>query len=284
MEHLEDEDIARMIDGTISKQERERFLEHLSGCESCLSVYSESLKFIEEEKKSKVLLKFPRVGEVIGGWLGQARTVFAGRRLIPVYAVLLIVIVLLPFLLKENVQVKYIDECVKEIEVRGIHQFSSPNDPVYAAIRAGIFTEEISLLSDYGGKVELRGKIAVRLFNELKVLFNDEAISLIPDPAHFEEESFDMVVQRMVVMLEKRSLAGLFHFGSFVEKGILSCVDGKRPLVEEVEKYRRLIEVEYRDKLPPGVLKQLNRFGAAEGVVESKEILIGIKDIFLAAE
>jgi hypothetical protein len=284
MEHLEDEDIARMIDGTISKQERERFLEHLSGCDSCFSVYSESLKFIEEEKKSKFMLKFPQVGEVIHGWLKPVRTVFAGRRLIPVYAVLLIVIVLLPFLLKENAQVKYIEDSTAAMESRGVHAFVGANNAMYAAVRAGIFMEELSLLVDYGGKVELRGKIAVRLFSELKVLFNDEAVSLIPDPAHFEEESFDMVVQRMGVMLEKRSLTDLFKFGGFVEKGILSCVDGKRLVVEEVEKYRSMVAGEYRDQLPPGVLKHLNRFGVGAGSNEIKEILIGIKDIFLAAE
>lgn len=284
MKHLEDEDIARMIDGTISKKERERFLEHLSGCNSCLSVYSETLKFIEDEKKSKVKLKLPQVGTVVDGWLRQVSLIFAGKRLIPVYAVLLIVIVLLPFLLKENAQVHYIEECVTEMEVRGINQFSGSKYPVYASIRAGIFVEEISVLVDYGGKAELRGKIVDRLITDLKVLFNDEAVSLLPDPAHLEEESFEMVVQRMGSMLEKRSLAKLFQFGRFVEQGILSSIDGKRPLVEEVEKYRQLIAGEYRDKLPAGVLKELSKFGVGTGINESKEILIGVKDIFLAAE
>ncbi|MCX6580176.1 MAG: zf-HC2 domain-containing protein [Candidatus Aminicenantes bacterium] len=284
MKHLEDEDIARMIDGTISKRERERFLVHLSGCNSCLSVYSESLKFIEEENKNRVMLKLPRVGAVIDGWRRQARTFFVGNRLMPVYAVLLIVVVLLPFLLKENAQVHYIEECVTEMEVRGIHRFSDSNDPMYASVRAGIFVEEISVLIDYGGKEDLRGKLAARLFNELKVLFNDEAVSLLPDPGHLEEESFDVVVRSMGTMLEKRRLSGLFQFGRFVERGILVSVDGKRPLVEEVERYRRLVAGEYNDKLPPGVLKELNKFGAVTGINESKEILTGIKDIFLAAE
>jgi len=284
MKHLEDEDIARMIDGTISKRERERFLDHLSGCDSCLSVYSESLKFIEEEKKNRVMLKLPRVGAVIEGWRRQARTFFAGNRLMPVYAVLLIVVVLLPFLLKENAQVKYLEESVAELESRGGHFFVGSNNEMYAAVRAGIFTEELSLLVDYGGKEDLRGKIAARLFNELKVLFNDEAVSLLPDPGHLEEESFDVVVRSMGTMLEKRGLSGLFQFGRFVERGILVSVDGKRPLAEEVERYRRLVAGEYNDKLPPGVLKELNKFGAAAGIDEIKGILTGIKDIFLAAE
>lgn len=284
MKHLEDEDIARMIDGTISKQERERFLEHLSGCNSCLSVYSESLKFVEEEKKSKVMLKLPQVGEVVDGWRRQARTIFAGKRLIPVYAVLLIVIVLLPFLLKENAQVKYIEESIAALESRGVHSFTGSNDPVYASIRAGIFVEEISVLIDYGGKAKLRGKIVERLINELKVLFNAEAGSLLPDPAHLEEESFETVVQRIETMLEKRSLAMLFQFGRFVEQGILASIDGKRPLAEEVERYRQLIAGEYQDKLPPGVLKELNKFTVTAGVNESKEILTAIKDIFLSSE
>jgi len=284
MEHLEDEDIARMIDGTIGKRERERFLEHLSGCDLCLSVYNESLKFVEQEGKEKFVLKMPNLGGIVDRFWQPVKSIFAVRRLIPVYAVLLIVVVLLPFLLKENAQVEYIDDSAALLESRGVYSFVGSNNEMYAAVRAGIFTEELSLLVDYGGKEDLRGKIAARLFNELKVLFNDEAVSLLPDPAHLEEESFDMVVRGIGTMLEKRSLAGLFRFGRFVEQGILASVDGKRPLAEEIERYRRLVAGEYNDKLPPGVLKELNKFGAVTGINESKEILTGIKDIFLAAE
>ena len=64
MKHLEDEDIARMIEGKISKKERENFLKHLSQCETCLTLYSETLKFVEEDKKEKNLLRFPNLKEL----------------------------------------------------------------------------------------------------------------------------------------------------------------------------------------------------------------------------
>lgn len=284
MEHLEDEDIARMIDGTISKRERERFLEHLSGCDSCLTVYNESLKFVEQEGKEKSVLKMPNLGGIADRFWQTVKSIFATRRLIPVYAVLLIVVVLLPFLLKENVQVKYIEDTTALLESRGVHSFVGSNNEMYAAVRAGIFTEELSLLVDYGGKEELRGKLVKWLINELKVLFSTGVDSLLPDLSNLEEGTFDAIVQRIRDMLEKRSLEELFQFGRFVEQGILSCTDGKRPLVEEVEKYRSLVASQYQDKLPPGVLKELNKFSAATGINESKEILTGIKDIFLAVE
>lgn len=284
MEHLEDEDIAGMIDGTIGKKERERFLEHLSGCDLCLSVYNESLKFVEQEGKEKFVLKMPNLGGIVDRFWQPVKSIFAARRLIPVYAVLLIVVVLLPFLLKENVQVEYIEDSAALLESRGVHSFVGSNNEMYAAVRAGVFVEELSLLVDYGGKVELRGRIVKWLINELKVFFGTEVESLLPDLSNLEEGTFDAVVQRIRDMLEKRSLGELFQFGRFVERGILACVDGKRPLEEEVEKYRRLIAGEYRDKLPAGVLKGLNKFGVGTGINESKEILIGVKDIFLAAE
>jgi hypothetical protein len=284
MKHLEDEDIARMIDGKISKQERERFLEHLSGCDSCLTVYNESLKFVEQGGKKKVFLKMPNLGCIADRFWLPVKSIFSSKRLIPVYAVLLIVIVLLPFLLKENAQVKYIEESISALESRGVHTFTGSNEPVYAAIRAGIFTEELSLLVDYGGKGDLKGKVVDRLINELRVIFKAEADSLLPDLVHLEEESFETVVQRIGTMLERRSLSGLFQFGRFVEQGILASIDGKRPLAEEVDRYRRLIAGEYHNKLPPGVLKELNKFGASAGIDEIKGILTGIKDIFLAAE
>lgn len=46
MSHIEDEDIARMIDGNISKMEREDFLRHFSECDSCLSIYTDALEFL----------------------------------------------------------------------------------------------------------------------------------------------------------------------------------------------------------------------------------------------
>jgi hypothetical protein len=54
MKHLEDEDIGKMIEGTISKKERENFLKHLSECSTCFEVYTDTLKFTMKERKPKI--------------------------------------------------------------------------------------------------------------------------------------------------------------------------------------------------------------------------------------
>lgn len=284
MEHLEDEDIARMIDGKINKRERERFLEHLSGCNMCLTIYNESLKFVMQESKKKFFLKMPNLGGIIDRFWQPAKTIFTSKQLIPVYAVLLIGIILLPFLLlKENAQVHYIEESMSSLEISGIHTFSSPHDPVYAAVRAGILMEDLSLLVDYGGKEDLKEKIIQGLINELKVIFNGEADSLLPDLVHVEEGTVETVIQRIQSMLKQRSLVELFQFGSFIEQSILVSFENNLPRQEEVEKYRKLIAREYKDKLPEGILKELNKFNGGIGIKESNDIFINIKEIFLSA-
>ncbi|HLP61595.1 MAG TPA: hypothetical protein VK186_22330 [Candidatus Deferrimicrobium sp.] len=288
MEHLEDEDIARMIDGKISKRERECFLEHLSGCDMCLTIYNESLKFVEQENKKKFFLKMPNLGEIGDRFWQPFKSIFANKRLIPVYAVLLIGVILLPFLLlKENAQVKYIEESITAMESRGVHSFTGSNNSIYAAVRAGIFKEELSLLVDYSGKKELKEKLAARLINELKVIFKAEADSLLPDLVYLEEGTFESVVQRIRDMLKQRSLGEPFQFGGFVEQSILGTFENNVPRLGEVERYRHLIVQEYKDKLPEGVLKELNKFTGITGTVglkESKDIFRDIKEIFISAE
>ena len=51
--HLSDDTIAKLIEGAISKEEREAHLAHISECSECFEVYTESLKSLKNKEHEK---------------------------------------------------------------------------------------------------------------------------------------------------------------------------------------------------------------------------------------
>jgi hypothetical protein len=280
MRHLEDEDIARLIDGTIGKKEREDFLKHLSECETCLSVYSEALKFIEEEKKKtpfieKIKIPSQRFRQAV-------ETIIPKRILIPAAAALIIILLMAPFVLNElqqrrirNAKVEYIAYSIEEMET---YAFSPSKDIIYAAVRAGIFVEDLSLLVNTGEK-ELKTKIATMLSGELKI-FISETSALLKHVENIDRKNYKTIVRNIRALVEKRSLSELFRFGCFVEHSILSSYENKTPDQEDIDKYQQIAQ-KYKDKLPIGVFKELKKLTPTIEKEKSKTICIAIKQIFL---
>ena len=283
MRHLEDEDIARLIDGTISKKEREDFLKHLSECETCLSVYSETLMFLEKEKKRKTIWELlPNPKETADRFGNAIGTMFPKKRLIPALAVLIIILLMVPFVLNEfhkrrikNAQVEFIAKSVEEMET---YAFSPSKDEIAAAVRTGIFVEDLSLLVNTDEK-ELKTKIAKMLSGELKI-FISETSALPQYLANIDRKNYKTIVQNIRDLVEKRSLSELFRFGCFVEHSILSTYENKTPDQEDIDKYQRIAQ-KYKDKLPIGVFKELKKLTPTIEKEKSKTICIAIKQIFL---
>ena len=285
MKHLDDEDIALMIDGRVSKEARERFLKHLFQCDTCFKIYNESLNFIEQEDKKKIFFKMPNHGKIADQFWQPTKTMLANKGLIPVYTVFLIAIILLPFLLiKDNSRIEYIEKSIAGLKSNESHYFMSSNNLVYAAVRTGIFTEELLCLSKYSGEENLKGEVVHRLVNELRVIFKTEVDSLLPDLVYTEEGAFETAVWHIKHMLDQQLLGEFFQFGRFVEQSIFSSFNNKLPCLERVGKYRQLIVYKYHKKLPVGVLKELNKFSGATRIRESNDIFMNIKEIFLSAE
>jgi hypothetical protein len=285
MRHLEDEDIARLIDGTISKKEREDFLKHLSECETCLSVYSETLKFMEKEKekKRKTIWKlFPETKKIADRFGKAIATMFPKKRLIPALAVLIIILLMVPFVLNElhqrrikKAQVEFIAKNIEEMET---YAFSPSKDIIYAAVRAGIFVEDLSLLVNTGEK-ELKTKIATMLSGELKI-FISETSALLKHVENIDRKNYETIVRNIRALVEKQSLSELFRFGCFVEHSILSTYENKTPNQEDINKYQRIAQ-KYKDKLPIGVFKELKKLKPNLKKEKSKNICVAIKQIFL---
>jgi hypothetical protein len=292
MKHLEDEDIGRMIEGTISKRERENFLKHLSECSTCFDVYADTLKFMEKERKHSNGLKLPIIEKIkvtTQGLWQSMRDWLADRKpvLVPTFAVLVIILLIGPFVLREShdrkIEKAQIQQIVMDIENMGNQAFSPSKDEIYAAVRAGIFVEDLTLVVNAGGHEELKTKISKMLSNELKAVCKNESNSLFQNLGNIEKKSLETVVPNIRGLIEKQSLSEPFWFGRFVENSTLSFFENKTPKQEDIEKYQRIIQ-KYKDKLPLGIFKKLKKLKTTSGVEESKKIFIDIKEIILSLE
>lgn len=287
MRHLEDEDIAGIIDKTISKKERETFLKHLSQCEMCRSIYSETLKFIEgeekekEKEKEKVTVPFGEKIKITASRFGRAIETLIPKKVLVPAAALILILIITPFFLNHlhqkkirNAQAGFIADRITDMESI---DFAPSKDETYAAVRAGIFVEDLSLVVQTGDKQELRKKVAGRLNDELNILFKSDAASLFPDLEHMEKKDLENVVQRIRELPEKRSLSELFQLGRFVEQTILSTFADKRPRPGDIQAY---LSIARKHQLPVGVSKDLENLGKSTKAGEIREFSRNIRKIF----
>lgn len=286
--HLEDEDIARFVDGNVNKREREEFLQHFSECDACLKAYAETLKFVEEEeaeKKGKYILRFPKVfpikfRQILGvfSWKAAAAAVSA---------VLLVILLLVPLARKKgpgdealSTKIQYIEDSIMKMEETENYAFSPAMDKnkVHAAVRAGFFIEDLQVLFQSNQKEELKTKIIGKCVKELKFIFADEPGSLSVGLETIKKQDFKRVVKKIQEGLEKQALFGPYQLGKFVEGGILSSFENKLPLKKEIEKYLVIAE---KNNLPPGVVKDFERLKNTGDVIENREIYRDIKEVFI---
>lgn len=264
MRHLDDEDIAGLIDGTINKKDRETFLKHLSGCKDCLTVYSETLKFIEDEKAEKVpfgetlKMTFRRFWDSMNALVPKVVW-------IPTAAAVVIALVLGIFLLINppgddirNARVQFI--AAGFTEMSELYTFSTDNDKKNAAVRAGFLTEDLAILKTSGGNEELKHNINKQLQAELKTLFG----STIFPPAELDIER----------RLKEQSLFDLYSLGRFIERSALATFENKKPGQEEMDTYLKIAQAQ---NLPPGFFKRFRNVSTVESWKEIKEIFLVVK-------
>ena len=288
MTHLDDEDIARFVDGHVDKNEREKFLKHFSECDTCLKAYSETLKFVEEEEQErhgKHILGFPKVLNI------KLRPILEAFSWKPVAAVVLVVFVviflLVPLVRKKspgheilNTKIQYLEHSIMKMEDNEDYAFSPAMDKnkVNAAVRAGFFGEDLHVLLQSNQKEKLKAKILAMFTKELKIIFADEAYSSLTGLETIDPENFKRVVQKMQDGLEKQVLFGPYQLGRFVERSILSSFENKAPGKKEIEKY---LAIARKSNLPPGVLKDIERLKSTSDLTDGVEIYRDIKEVFL---
>ena len=267
MRHLDDEQIAGLIDGTITKKERETFLKHLSGCEECLTVYSETLKFMEEEKGEKVpfgetlKMTFRRFWDSMNTLVPEAVWIRTA-------AAVVIALVLGIFLLVNppgddirDARVRFIADSVKQMDA--LYTFSPANDKTNAAVRTGFLIEDRLTLTTSGNNEKLKRNIDKRLQTELKTLFGSD---IIP-PAELE-------IEKRLREQSPYAPYDLYSLGRFIERSALDTFENKSPGQKEMDKYLKIAQ---DHDLPPGFFKRFRRVSTIESWKEIKEIFLVVK-------
>jgi len=164
-----------------------------------------------------------------------------------------------------------------DIENIGTQGFAPSGNKPAAALRAGIFVEDLTLVVNAGGNENLKRKITKMLGSQLKI-FTGAENSLLGELAAIEKKNLPRIVQRIQDLVKHRSLVELFGFGRFIENSLLLLFENKLPPQADIEKY--LIIAREQD-LPQGVLNNLEELKTVKNVEQGKKACIAIKNIFL---
>lgn len=289
MAHLEAEDMARLIEGNVDKDEREQFLKHFSQCRFCLNAYTDTLKFIEEEKKGKLVLKFPILKKIRNFSYGFWWDFLSDPKVyIPALAVLIVLIVMLPFGRggekvpdKDVMSAKllYIKESIEKMETTSIYAIAPSKDKTSAAVRAGFLVEELQVVLDAGGKEKVKTKLTRMLTDELKVILKKkkEPGLPLPDLENIKKENFKKIIADIEKMVESEAIFELYGFGRFVERCILSTFENKPAGKKEIEKYRLIAQ---KHQLPEGVFKRFEQIKITDNIIKNRKTWIAVKEIF----
>lgn len=286
MKHLEDEDIARFVDGRVNADEREEFLKHFARCETCFESYTDALQFIEEHKSRKLSWLFPLIKPIPSFSIKDfAGLLFQRKVLAPAFAVLVLILVLLPWVINtitahkaSDAKIQYIEESLLKMEEMETYAFSHEADKNNAALRTGFFIEDLFFVLKSGQQEKLKEKITVKLNDEFAIIFKNGPGLPAVGLEFAKQEYFDRAVRELQDRLEHQSLSEFYQFGRFVERSILSTFEDRRSGKEEIEKY---LAIAQKNGLPPGVLKDLKRLANATDFRESREICRDIKEVFL---
>jgi hypothetical protein len=268
MTHLDNNDIARMIDGTINKEERELFKKHLSECDRCLNIYSETKSFMEEENANARLINLQ---------------IFTFPRKLLAAAFLLMAVLVGIFILTrspggrinpetQQSLVKRYDPWEKEYS-QGLLPYGEKD---ITAVRIGIFWEDLSMVLKEQGDNTLKANIQKLLTGHLK-LFIDKTNPLMEAVTDAGTGNLETIETGIRQLMEKESLFELYLFGRFLERSFLATYEKKIPNRAEIVKYQRLAR-EYKFSI--GVLRGLSMLETAAGIDESRSICNNIVEIF----
>ena len=286
MKHFEPEELARFAEGKVKDSEQETFIRHLAECGECFKAYSDTLKFIEEEYKKRFTLKFPNLEKIktaLHRFWQDMRTLVRNRRpvLVPIFAALIIVLLIVPYFLnilhEKRIETAKIQQIGMDIENIGSRGFAPSGNKPAAALRAGIFVEDLALVVNSGGNAELKTKITKMLSSQLEILIGEEN-PLLKELAAIEKKNLPGIVQRIPDLLGNRSLAELFLFGRFIEHSLLLFFENKLPPQSDIEKFLAMAR---EHGLPRGVIKNLEKLKTTKSVEQGKNSCIAIKSIFL---
>lgn len=293
LKHLTDEEIGCLIDGTMSKKERKKARAHLSNCDACLDTYTQTVAFLGEERKREsisfrdVFSRFPSFRRKTKQRGAQpVAPVFVTRGFRWALAMIVLFALMIPFLLKKHqdpvihdAKVQYIAKTIIEENVKNngeLISFSGNSDEIIAAVRAGIFVEELLVMVETAGKENIVTELNNRLTGHLKKIFKDQTRQLFPELGHIDRGNIKKLIKHIGLQLEKRKLRRFFSFGRFIEAGILSTFEGKTPRQADIEFYMEMVKTY---DFPVGILNRLKTIASAPDAASAREHLLEIKKV-----
>lgn len=255
MTHLKYEEIAKLVEGNAKGKDRQRFLTHISQCEDCSAVYSETARFMEEEGKIKNTLTFPILPKPDLQTFRQAVSeIFTGGkyRLAAAAIAVFLLLAVIPFVSEtpvhsgtENARLAHIEANITQLETLS---FSPTRDEVYAAICTGMLLEDLSVLDNVSHKAALKQKL-VNLLNS--------------QPGASQP-------------LNRQQLAELARFGRFLERSALDTFENKLPKPQDIASYERIAQ---KYHLPRGILIRLKKLETAASAKEYRAVHEKITEI-----
>jgi len=277
MKHLKDEDIAGLIDGMATAGEREKYLEHLSHCQHCFNLYSETLKFIEQEDL-RAPVKSPVKEQRLPGYIASFWEIFSKKKwLLPATSALLLLLLLLPFLDTGQIsdpRVHYLAGAYGQMPEH--YHFSGAQDKYYSALRTGVYLADLALLDSLDSPRGLRKRIVALMEKDLEVLeLHDLELPGKIDSSELERR----LVSLMTVSgnTGESQIAQLLIWGRLLEEIILHSMSNKDM---DRTKLERLEKSSLQLPLPRGVglgLEKMLRRPISKKVRESCE---EIKELF----
>jgi len=276
MTHLGDEDIARLIDGTVSDAERKVMLEHMADCESCLSIYNETITFLEEEGELKevVELEPEQKGHVTPmrrrAWLSVAAVL--ALFLVGIY----IVIDILPNAGLTHDQGAMLENRIEKIWNPNGHHFTDPNNKEFAAVRIGIWMVDLCRLYRGGKHADLKKKYGELLVEDLG-RFLPAGDSLLVEAAGLSKKTYGDVEVNVQMKLDGFGMGDLYQMGRFIENALLAATERELPALEELSHY---LEVAKDHQLPQGVSRLLPGLSKTTDPAALAEICGNVIDIF----
>jgi hypothetical protein len=279
MTHLKEEDMARMVQGNIGRKERKKFLAHMAECDSCSKIFSETLKFFEEEERME---ERPVAAPAIPRYRLVLEFLFRKPVLVPAFGAALVVLIvfLVPLIFNNG---SYTDTQVQDITDRflspkSIYSFNGSPDKIFSAVRAGIFIEVLPVLKDTAKtkeQEEAAGKISGKLVIQLGNIAKVEVDRLFPDPK--DVGRIEEAVKKVETFMERHTLSGPFRFGRFLERSVFDTFKEKRPDRADIDTFRQMSR---ELDLPPGVFKGLDKLETTTAYDEIRNICKDIEKLF----
>jgi hypothetical protein len=284
MKHLKEEDMARMISGNVGKKERKKFLEHLSRCEPCNQVFTETLRFFQEEERSEEFLKLPGYAAKEESRLRQViDALFKRPILAPALAAAVIILLMVPLFItgpapdslknkRDNAKA-----FISDIISQGSYNLTGSKNIIDSAVCTGIIIEDLYLFVKAPGEEHLFREMVEILSVELRNILKDDIDRLLPGFSNMKRENLQKTVGSIEKQLTQRSLTEPYGLGRFLEQTLFDTFDEKKPGEEEIDKYLKMAR---EMELPPGVVTKLEELKKAPGFETIRNLCKEIKKIF----